>query len=246
MNQRGVQFERNRASQSAWLEFSHHRNRVMSRIRKSMEKFDQPSLSILGAGNCNDLDLRECLENCRQVTLIDFDVEAMKVATIRQKVESHSRLQLVTMDLSDPSPVSRDVETSNIVVSTCLLSQLIESAVSQPGPGSNSLNQTAVNASDQHIRCMTDMLAPGGIGLLISDFVSSDTIQDIRNVPDNQVPTIAQKCLIEGNFFSGTNPFPIRLKMESEFGLQVNIVSPWRWRLGTRAFLVYALEFQST
>ena len=246
MTQRGRQIDRNLASRPAWEQFSPHRAQVMARILNAAEKLDLPTLCVLGAGNCNDLDIRGCLEKCGSVTLLDFDLKAMKAATERQQVESDPRLRLTEVDLADADSNNLVAETWDIVVSTCLLSQLIESTTSTTSATSantQTASQMAVEVSDQHLRLMTRMLADGGTGILVSDFVSSDSLPELLHVSDDQIPSVAQRCLVNGNFFSGTNPFPIRSKLESEFAFRAKIATPWRWWLGKRAFLVYALEF---
>ena len=56
------QQRRNAAVADAWARFAPHRARVMELLLAAAEGRTFPRLALLGAGNCNDVDLKRLLE----------------------------------------------------------------------------------------------------------------------------------------------------------------------------------------
>lgn len=81
----------NRASQASWQAFAAHRDQVTSRL----EAAAPGSLCVLGAGNCNDIDLVRLSAHFRKITLVDIDAEAMQagVAFQFQTADEPTRLR---------------------------------------------------------------------------------------------------------------------------------------------------------
>lgn len=82
----------NRASQQGWREFTAHRNQITSRLAAAA---GSNSLCVLGAGNCNDLDLIALTDRWDKIRLVDIDVEAMHagVANQFQTADESARLR---------------------------------------------------------------------------------------------------------------------------------------------------------
>ncbi len=78
---------RNRTTVDASQAFQEHRSRVTSQILE-MRRTDDDRLCLLGAGNCNDVDLNELASNFRQITLVDIDRQAVEFGLARQSVHS--------------------------------------------------------------------------------------------------------------------------------------------------------------
>ena len=70
----------NRASQTSWRAFAAHREQVTSRL----ESMAAGSLCVLGAGNCNDLDLVRLTARWEEIRLVDIDAEAMQAGVANQ------------------------------------------------------------------------------------------------------------------------------------------------------------------
>lgn len=85
----------NRASQASWQAFAAHRQQVTSRLTAAATGSPHDSLCILGAGNCNDLDLVRLTTHWPRITLTDIDAEAMQsgVAFQFQTADEQTRLR---------------------------------------------------------------------------------------------------------------------------------------------------------
>ncbi|MCA9646193.1 MAG: hypothetical protein KC492_36130, partial [Myxococcales bacterium] len=100
-----------------------------------------------------------------------------------------------------------------------------------------------------HLRLLLSLAKPGGLAVLISDFVSSDSEPQIAEVTDAQAPALAEQLLAAGNFLLGTHPLQITslLKSEPDLAAQVaeaQLVRPWKWDFGARTYLVYAVNIR--
>ena len=96
MNKRADEFRQlalrqqvyNQTTRGSWKYFSQHRNQILNLVfEESLDR--QGKLAILGAGNCNDLDLKDLLGHFREVHLFDLDQTAMEFALRRQSVENY-------------------------------------------------------------------------------------------------------------------------------------------------------------
>src|SRR5262249_4311144 len=106
----------------------------------------------------------------------------------------------------DAGPSLPRVTGCDVVVSACLLSQLISPLVELLGADHPRLLGLTQLVRDQHLRVLRTHLARGGRALLASDFVSSDTCPAVLDCPDDGVESLAAAALHDRNFFTGTNP----------------------------------------
>ena len=278
VDQRQARF--NRSTRSHWQHFAPHRARVQELILTGRELTPGGKFIALGAGNCNDLELRELLGAFGEVHLVDLDPAALTAACERQGVSGSPGLRLhAPIDLTGiagivsswkaKAPRLPDVRQAvqasdtavtpdlngpfDVVLSSCVLSQLVGYATDALGgdrqPGFRDLVR-AIRA--RHLRLMTDLLAPGGTGLLICDLVSSDSLQDLPRVREHELTGLIQKLARDGNFFSGLFPDALvaALHRGPDTGprvCDVRLLPPWLWRLGPqRTFLVYAVRFRKS
>lgn len=96
----------NRASEGNWVSFASHRREVTARL---LEAAGQPgaSLGVLGAGNCNDLDLVTLAGAYESIHLVDIDAAAMQGGLAHQFATApagaqrrRERIRLVPCDLT--------------------------------------------------------------------------------------------------------------------------------------------------
>ena len=66
-----------------WESFQRHRDRVTS-LCVAAARGGTGRLSVLGAGNCNDVDLPVLLQTFREVHLVDLDSQALQFGVERQ------------------------------------------------------------------------------------------------------------------------------------------------------------------
>lgn len=243
---------RNRASRHAWDEFAGHRREVMLHLTRGFAG-RKLRLCVLGAGNCNDLDLGELLHGYGEVHLVDLDDEALSGVLARQGVEPSERLVLHGgLDASDRDGAAwqgRLPGPFDVVASVCLLSQLIDAVMRRDTVAESPPIEQVVETRDRHLRAMVDLISPGGWGLLITDFVSSESCPQLANVAEADLPALLAGLIAEQNFFHGLNPLMLRqsLKPPAPIAMEIaqsQLVRPWRWQLGARVYAVCALKFQ--
>ncbi len=271
----GLHRQNNRESAELWQRFAPHRERVTA-----LALAGDPvggTVAVLGAGNCNDLDLPQLAARFAEIHLVDLDGEALERARARQAPGVAARLVLhAGVDLSgafDRLPAFRATpatptelallpgssvqgvraalpRTFDRVISTCFLSQLLQSAFVALGPRHPQLQIIACALAVAHVRSVVGLLAPGGVGHLVTDAVSTETYP-IDELWDAQPPlTLLENLERAGNVFSGTGPAFLRriLATDKEVAPALRgparIVEPWRWRFtDDRTYLVYALSF---
>src|SRR5881275_908124 len=75
------QARQNRTTQSQWLLYASHRREIERLI---VPESPGGHICVLGAGNCNDLDLKWLAQVYREVHLVDLDDVALRSAVERQ------------------------------------------------------------------------------------------------------------------------------------------------------------------
>ncbi|MEO0375389.1 MAG: hypothetical protein AAF329_12350 [Cyanobacteria bacterium P01_A01_bin.17] len=242
----------NLSSRNAWDVFADHRDRVTSLL---MQGADDSRLCILGAGNCNDLDLQTLVQFHREVHLVDIDTNALDKGVARQNLVNHSRLYLhggvdLTGMLDQIASWSSDTQVSeadiaafldrpicsldkipgpfDIVASTCVLSQLIKilvDAVGEENPQFLALIQ-AIRMG--HLRLLMHLTLSGGTSLLFTDVVSSTSYPALASVPAHNLSQVVSQLIKDGNFFHGVNPAVLvhLLRQDPELSEQVTVIEP--------------------
>ncbi len=251
----------NLGSRHNWELFRGHRERMMTLIRGTHPEATG-KIAILGAGNCNDVDLTELSARFQDVHLFDLDSESMAVAVSRQAPQGGARIQLHERDLTDwtsgrisTGPID-DAEANemeggpqfDLVISTCLLSQLMET-VGRLNLEDGSIKEGMNEVRDRHLGLMSEMVASGGSGLIVTDVSSSQLIPELSEYPADKGQHLMEAAIRNGSCFSGLSPRELSLALDKAAdrrgGLRDKEISrPWRWQLDeVRSFLVYALGF---
>src|ERR1700679_4278661 len=78
----------NRATSTSGALFEQHRRRIMDLALRA----EGGVAAVLGAGNCNDVDLPVLASRFEQVHLVDLDAEALRGATLRELEEVRAKL----------------------------------------------------------------------------------------------------------------------------------------------------------
>jgi hypothetical protein len=262
------QERRNRQAQGNWDLFADHRRRVTDLLVAAARDSggDAPRLCVLGAGNVNDLELATILGCFSRVHLVDWDTEALASGIERQgctgnpAVICRGGIDLTGVGTSPDLPIEQYLgrirsapppaisEKVEVVASICVLSQLLEAAARLGTEHPRYLD--AVQAIRlRHLQILVEMLAPGGIGLLICDVVSSDTLPQLLTAQEVEIPTLLTAALEQKNFFTGLNPAVVLSLFAQDPLLCQRIarcepVAPWRWNLGPRVYAVYGIRFR--
>lgn len=226
------QIQRNLESRGRWDLFAPHRREVTAQLTCGQDAATG-RLCVLGAGNCNDLDLAALLAAFREVHLVDLDGNALAAGATQ--VEGRPELflhggadvagVLPLLEQLSPQTPADDPQIDEClrqaaafegpslpspfesVASVCLLSQLIESVAKTLGESHPRFWDLCQAIRLRHLRLLADLAAPGGWGALITDFVSSVTVPDLATIPPPALPARLRQLVAERNFFHGLNPF---------------------------------------
>jgi hypothetical protein len=225
-----LQRRNNRQSVGCWEDFDDHRSRVMSLVSATAGE----RIALLGAGNCNDVDLSELAVRFREIHLVDLDDQALHRARGKQLPSTAASLVLrAPLDLSGalelmpawragratatqitsmPETCAGRVraalpETYDTVVSACLLSQMMHGCGIALGAEHPDLRAVRAALALAHVRSLVELLRPGGTGVLISDTCSARLYPPLEE-RWRQMPS---RALLEqldesGTVFDGTAP----------------------------------------
>jgi len=296
------QRRRNLQSRDAWDAFASHRSILTDLIVAAVEQTrpnfttDGPSVLVLGAGNCNDLDLPRILATTPSLHLVDLDAESLQDGAARQGCVGHERLRLhggidlagllgqvrshddwpfgeppgperlvdqvadyqpplaaaifAKSDASSIDPKSNS-PAFDVVVSACLLSQILEPVLAAVTPR-QPLHLPLVQAVRlRHLQLLVEWLKPGGVGILATDVVSSDTCPELAGTARERLRPLLQQLIAQHNFFTGLNPQVLDQLFRTgprvaEKLARVDALAPWSWNLGPRVYAVCGWRFETT
>jgi hypothetical protein len=272
----GLHRQNNRQSSVLWDSFGTHRARVTA-LAQAAAPAEGGRLAVLGAGNCNDLDLEALAPHFRSIHLVDLDEEAVARARDRQAPEVAAKLVLhAPVDLSGAfarlgnyrrkpataaelavmprncveGVVAALPGTFDAVMSTCFLSQLMQSAFVSLGERHPQLQMIACALALGHVRSVARLLAPGGRAHLVTDAVTTETYP-LFELWDRQPPrALLEQLEKSDNVFSGTGPSFLRRILVTDAQVAPllqgppTLVEPWLWQFTEeRSYLVYAWSF---
>lgn len=260
---------------AALLSPEYHRRAVTSLIVEAAGSPDG-RCCILGAGFCQDLDLRAVTSRFKEVHLVDIDPDALRQGLRRQAMEKSSAIVCHTPydvtgvhdDLIALSNTSAWTESAvnellqrvrssgwsslgggfDVVASTCLFSQVIQHVLDTVGPHGEAVYVPIIQALRlRHLELILHACRPSGVGLFITDIVSSDTLPQLPSHAGEQLRQLLDQAVNNQNFFTGLNPQAIRAAIESQPTLRDELESaqvsqPWVWNAGVRYYAVLAVR----
>ena len=231
-----------------WDRFGPHRDRVTQLLVDSATRGGR--LCVLGAGNCNDVDLEALLDGFQEIHLVDLDTDALTAGVARQGCEASSRVLLhgdvdvtfladrlaswtaehppesgeldACLELAATHPPLDLAGPFDTVCSACLLTQLLDSVLMALGQRHPRCLDLALRVRARHLRLLVELLRPGGTGVLVMEIVSSATFPELPDVPESRLLETATRLINERNFFTGMNPLVIRASFRSDPQL-----APW-------------------
>lgn len=269
------QMRRNRLREGEWDLAASHRRQVTGRLVSLAPA--EGRLCVLGAGNSNDLELPKLLRAYKEIHLVDLDDEALARGVGRQMGEPAGGLYLhggidltgiaealssraATSDWRNPAtddPLSRADDPGpfplpgpfDVVASTGVLSQLIEAVTSTVPADTPWLWQLLLAVRTGHPRLAARLTAPGGNGLLVSDFVSSATCQELARLTEAELAELVPRFVAAQNFFHGLNPLFVPSLFASDPVLRtlIDAVTPcgyWLWHQTARTYAVFAVQWR--
>jgi hypothetical protein len=263
------EFVSNSNQGSTWDSCREHRA-IITKLMGDSATQGKKSLCVFGAGPCNDIELLILSGLFEKVTLVDNDSKKLRAGVERQQPGGFANVELLgdvdlfgITDLLSQYQRSGDdslldsllskiasyevpqLATYDCVVSTCILSQLLNEASKVIDESHSQFVDVLQAIRLRHIQTMFSALAPGGQGILISDFVSSDSLPELlqtKNLGQTLKDAIANK-----NFLHGCNPAAITSTFQTDCGSQLGslrVSNPWLWKLPERTYACFAIEFK--
>ena len=134
-----------------------------------------------------------------------------------------------------------------MVASACVLTQLLDSVVLSLDAGHSRFRELLLAVRNTHLRLLVELVAPGGLAVLFTDVVSSDTLPELATIPVPHLPNVIAEQVAQRNFFSGVNPQLLKTWFDEDATIgpaieQVQLVRPWRWQVGPRTYAVCAIK----
>ncbi|CAN5845802.1 hypothetical protein BH23PLA1_BH23PLA1_01080 [soil metagenome] len=273
---RGRQVAFNASSRDQWEGFARHRQAV-SALLGAAESGGRTRLCVLGVGNGNDLDLPALLAAHREVHLVDLDAEALARGVARQGVENldglhlHGGLDVTGMlDALETWSPSSEITPAALealvhwpadwvglalpgpfdrVASTCLLSQLINTAYQAIGEKHPRFRAVVRAIRTGHLQLLARLATPGGSATLITDVVSSEIFPPLATIPEAEFERLLPRLAIERKHIQGVHPAALLATLRNDPDLGSLLTSletfrPWRWQLHARQYLVWAMRFR--
>jgi len=213
----------------AWDLYASHRARFTDLL---MSSATGGRLCLLGAGQCNDVDLDKLAAQYSAIHLVDIDRAALLAAVSRQTPAVQALLHVhAPIDLSGfenrlkrwkrVAPTAHDIASTSssaiaavaglggpydLVASACVLTQMSFSARDALGDGHPMLGPLRVSLVRTHLAMLLGLTAPGGTALLASDLTSSNAfpLADVR--PDQNLFDVMGDIVEKGAFYHAANP----------------------------------------
>ena len=243
----------NRTTEKQWGFYDSHR-RAIERLIVPARRGGR--ICILGAGNCNDLDLSWLTEVYREVHLVDLDATALDVAIHRQKVDGHSAIHChAPFDLTgiapqvagwaQSPPTEADIGGAtrklleqphpewgcfDLVLSPCVLTQTmnpVRNALKHRYPPSHAA-RLAIRAALRlrHLRTISASLAPGGCGVLAIDLISSEQFPDLPRIASDRLDDFMRKFVADRRHYTGLEPAGISAVWRGNADLGAGLSAP--------------------
>jgi hypothetical protein len=240
-----LQAKANRSTREHWAYFASHRAEVRKLVLPEVTEFASatPRLCVLGAGNCNDIDLKELTAAFSEVHLVDIDRVALEDAVRRQEVAGSARVRLhggvdltgiadvfPAWEKAPPTPAEVSAAAAratgrvvppvggpfDVVLSPCLLSQLCGYAGDVLGRSHPRRRELLLALRTRHLRTVVDLLAPGGAGVVVCDVVSSTGYPELVGMKKEKLPDLLDRLTYTDRGFDGLSPASMRQALRDD------------------------------
>jgi hypothetical protein len=267
------QRHQNASSKMRWESFGTHRMEIARLLSRAAgaSGIDRPRLCVLGAGNCNDLELSRLAERFGEVHLVDIDRVAIESAARHHGVADWPGLRLhgpidltgvahvvsrwvqwtpprqemeLAAELAGSAPLPK-IGTFDVVLSPCLLSQLIYSVSRVLKMRSLTHDPLLAAVRRRHLRMLAELLRPGGVGVMAIDLVAQETFPNLAKAKAEDLDELMPRLLESGDHFKGIEPRLVESGLRDAGIREVEFTRPWLWQFGRmRRFLVYGVVFR--
>lgn len=253
--------ERNETTRGRFAHYAQHRAQQMALT----EGLRGLRIAVLGAGNCNDLELPALAQAFEEVHLFDIDAEALEAAWQRQNSDVRRACHLHTRDLtgvasylddwqaSPPEPLVAQVAAwtklsalvdeagqFDAVLSTCMLSQVAINLRDFFGLAP-ALSSALLAAIAGHIMLAGALTKTGGTVLVTSDCITNRYPIHQEAQARGALNAIFHLAA-QGAAFPGTDPDLIASLLATPNFSQPQFKNAWIWDLSEQSYLVYAIQ----
>ena len=259
------------STQGQWNLYAPHRRKIEELIRPTRTG---ERLCVLGAGNCNDLDLTWLVEAFAEVHLVDIDPAALGRAVSRQGVAGNPRISLhAPFDLTAIAHLTagwkgrrvgeREIDCAleavrsgeatvaagggfDLVLSPCVLSQLWCGMRDLVGKDHPRWPALKAAIGARHARTIVRSLAPRGRGVAIVDLTSTKSIPGLERATPDDAPGVMETALATGKYFKGLEPRAVTEAFTRAGAKAIAMSPPWIWHLAwQKAFLCYGMTVRA-
>ncbi|HEX3775973.1 MAG TPA: hypothetical protein VHV51_15985 [Polyangiaceae bacterium] len=220
-----------------WALYAGHRAHF-TRALLSCARGPGARLCVLGAGQCNDIDLEQLAEAFSEIHLVDLDPSALAAGVSRQSVAIRPRIfPHSPLDLSPltpkragkwqrKAPTRAELEAAetatlatlrarlpgpfDVVASACVLTQMAFALRQAIGERHAALGAIRASIIATHLRTLVELTKLGGSCLFTSDLVSSTTYPLDSLSPDRSLNELMHEIVREGASYHAANPKLIR------------------------------------
>ncbi|TWT31428.1 class I SAM-dependent methyltransferase [Blastopirellula retiformator] len=232
--------QRNLDSAGEWKRYAEHR-RHCTRLILDAAPVKPTRLCLLGAGNCNDVELTALAKKFAEIHLVDFDKEAVTKGLKRQFSGLQGKIMIhapVDLDAEDAISQLSAIGKFDVVASLCVLSQIIDAIPEQQKNKEEGL-PLIHQIRTRHFDLLTSLAGPQGSVVIANEAVSSDTEPSVATCEAPMLgPTLVQLAL-EQKLFMGLNPAVIAGELQALApGHTLKTTPPWKWDFGARTYAV--------
>jgi hypothetical protein len=271
------QVDSNRSGIGHEAQFAGHRANLTREIRARAPAGGGGRLCLLGAGNANDVDLEDLAAHYREIHLVDVDAEALGRASARTTAARRRQLVLhAPVDVSgifdklerwavtppDAPTLAGAVTTAvdevgktlpgpfDVVVSCCILTQLQLVLLNVVGDQNPRFDDLRAALNRIQVRSLAGLLAPEGVGLLVTDLTPNNLFPLDDLTPDTDLAALMGHLIGAGSIIYAAHPGLLSAEIRRDPELRQHFavhfpVGPWIWHNGpAHTFLVYGLEIR--
>ena len=246
------------ASSDEWALYADHRAHFTEALLSSALR-QGGRICVLGAGNCNDVDLERLAATFSEIHLVDIDSAALARAAARQPASVRGLLHRhAPVDLSGLSkrlkkwkaaaPTPSGLEASaasavqsivaslpgpfDVVASACVLTQMSFHLRDVLGESHAMLGSIRISLVATHLSTLARLTKVGGVSLFSSDLTSSNFYPVGELSPVGNLRDAMNQIVETGRFYHAANPHLIRdvlLRHEGERVGEPEWLDPWIW-----------------
>jgi hypothetical protein len=259
----------NRGHEANWDLYASHRARLV-RLLQAVQRAE--GLCVLGAGNCDDLDLPSLVHLFGEVHLTDLDGAALARgirrvdASVARRLVTHGGIDLSGLLASveswgDAFPdragwAEREAEALteihrgfsrdfDVVLSDCIVSQLCLSFYRLLAARPSEWCDLMDAVARIHVGTMITLLRPGGTGVLVGDFPARDSGRSGSPSWDALGPALAS--VRDGVSLLRKPDFLMQLLAAPPFSALIEpprLTEPWLWTQAGSESIAYAILFR--